>query len=132
MPAIHFRTTVDAEPERVYDASRPRRASPATGPTSSRCPGKRAPSPAWASALTGPRRWRCASTSSSRPGACRWTPVGGFHGWIGTSITWRLEPADGGRTVVNFEHGGWPKQAADGEMAMCGYTWAMIIDRLGH
>ena len=25
-----------------------------------------------------------------------------------------------------------PKQAADGEMAMCGYTWAMIIDRLGN
>jgi uncharacterized protein YndB with AHSA1/START domain len=89
MPAIHFRTTVDAEPERVYDAL---------------------------------------ATQEGLAG--NWTPVGGFPGWIGTSITWRLEPADDGRTVVNFEHGGWPEQAADGEMAMCGYTWAMIIDRL--
>ena len=61
-----------------------------------------------------------------------WTPVGGFPGWIGTSISWRLESAEDGRTVVHFEHGGWPDQAAESEMAMCGYTWAMIIDRLGN
>jgi len=28
---------------------------------------------------------------------------------------------------VKFEHGGWPDHAADGEMAMCGYTWAMSL-----
>ena len=59
-----------------------------------------------------------------------WTPVGGFPGWIGTSIVWELEPADGGGTVVHFRHVGWPEGEADGEMAMCGYTWAMIIARL--
>jgi hypothetical protein len=57
-----------------------------------------------------------------------WSPVGGFPGWIGTSITWTVESADDGGTVVHFTHGGWPDQAAEGEMAMCGYTWAMIID----
>lgn len=31
---------------------------------------------------------------------------------------------------MHFTHTGWPEEAADGEMAMCGYTWAMIIDRL--
>jgi hypothetical protein len=33
--------------------------------------------------------------------------------------------------VVHFTHAGWPDEAADGEMAMCGYTWALIIERLG-
>jgi len=59
-----------------------------------------------------------------------WTPVGGFPGWIGTTIEWRLEPADEGGTTVHFAHSGWQDEQADGEMAMCGYTWAMIIDRL--
>jgi Activator of Hsp90 ATPase homolog 1-like protein len=59
-----------------------------------------------------------------------WTPVGGFPGWIGTTIAWELEPAEDGGTIVQFSHRGWPDEAADGEMARCGYTWAMIIDRL--
>ena len=41
-------------------------------------------------------------------------------------FTWGF---DGG-TVVHFEHAGWQDEQAHGEMAMCGYTWAMIIDRL--
>jgi uncharacterized protein YndB with AHSA1/START domain len=60
-----------------------------------------------------------------------WTPVGGFPGWIGTSIAWDLEPAEDGGTVLHFKHAGWPDAVADGEMARCGYTWAMIIERLG-
>jgi uncharacterized protein YndB with AHSA1/START domain len=59
-----------------------------------------------------------------------WTPIGGFPGWVGTSIDWTLEPADGGGTIVHFTHDGWSDEQAAGEMAMCGYTWAMIIDRL--
>ena len=31
---------------------------------------------------------------------------------------------------MHFAHGGWPDEQADAEMAMCAYTWAMIIDRL--
>jgi hypothetical protein len=31
---------------------------------------------------------------------------------------------------VHFEHTGWQDAQADSEMAMCAYTWAMIIDRL--
>ena len=41
-----------------------------------------------------------------------------------------LEPAEDGGTAVHFAHTGWQDEQADGEMAMCGYTWAMIIDRL--
>ena len=59
-----------------------------------------------------------------------WTPVGGFPGWVGTSIRWDLEPAEDGGTVVHFEYTGWQDEQAEGEMAMCGYTWAMIIERL--
>jgi len=46
-----------------------------------------------------------------------WTPVGGFPGWVGTAITWELEAAEDGGTVIHFTHAGWPDDAADGEMA---------------
>lgn len=43
----------------------------------------------------------------------------------GPGLGWRLVSASAQIA------GGWPDQEADGEMAMCGYTWAMIINRLG-
>ena len=105
-------------------------ASRATGPISSRSPTRPAAyakfgfGPDWAKTL----ELRVDALEPDR--RVEWTPVGGFEGWIGTAITWRLEPTDDGATIIHFTHGGWPEEAADGEMAMCGYTWAMIIDRL--
>lgn len=59
-----------------------------------------------------------------------WKLVGEFP--AGTARRSRgARAADDGRTVVNFEHGGWPDRGAADGIATCSHTWAMIIDRLG-
>jgi uncharacterized protein YndB with AHSA1/START domain len=130
MPSIHFRRTVDAAPDDVYRALATQEGlagnwtdqldvPEATGATARFGFG-----PDWAMVLE-------VRIDALEPGRrVVWTPTGGFDGWIGTTIEWELEPAEDGGTVVHFRHTGWPEAAADGEMAMCGYTWAMIIDRL--
>src|ERR687889_2003329 len=130
MPAIHFRTTVDAAPEAVYAALATQDGLAGNWTDQLDVPehtggvARFGFGPDWAKTLE-------LRIDALEPGRLvQWTPVGGFRGWIGTSITWRLEPADDGGTVVHFTHSGWPDEAADGEMAMCGYTWAQIIDRL--
>jgi uncharacterized protein YndB with AHSA1/START domain len=130
MPSIHFRKTVDASPDDVYEALATEAGLAGNWTDQLEVPadvGEVARfgfGPDWAKTLE-------VRIDALEPGRrVEWTPVGGFPGWVGTSIVWELEPADDG-TVVHFTHGGWPDQAADGEMAMCGYTWAMIIDRLG-
>jgi uncharacterized protein YndB with AHSA1/START domain len=130
MPSVHFRKTVEASPDDVYEALATQ--AGLAGNWTDQLEVAEEPGgvarfgfgPDWAKTLE-------VRIDALEPGRrVEWTPVGGFPGWVGTSIAWELEPADDGGTVVHFRHGGWPEQAADGEMAMCGYTWAMIIERL--
>jgi uncharacterized protein YndB with AHSA1/START domain len=130
MPGIHFRKTVDADPEAVYDALATQEGLAGNWTDQLAVPEEPGEvarfgfGPDWAKQLE-------VRIDALEPGRrIVWTPVGGFPGWVGTSIEWELTRAEGGGTVVQFRHTGWPEDAADGEMAMCGYTWAMIIDRL--
>ena len=130
MPAIHFRTTVDAEPGTVYDALATEEGLAGNWTDQLEVPEKAGAvarfgfGPDWAKTLE-------LRVDALEPGRhVEWTPVGGFPGWVGTTIRWDLEQAEDGGTVVHFQHTGWQDEQADGEMAMCGYTWAMIIDRL--
>jgi len=131
MPSIHFRRTVDASPDAVYQALATQEGLAGNWTDQLEVPEETGGvarfgfGPDWAKTLE-------VRIDALDPGhRVEWTPVVGFPGWIGTSISWELEPAEDGGTVVHFRHGGWPEEAADAEMAMCGYTWAMIIDRLG-
>jgi uncharacterized protein YndB with AHSA1/START domain len=130
MPDIHFRTTITAAPEAVYEALATEEGLAGHWTDQLEVPGRTGEiarfgfGPDWAQTLE-------VRIDALDPGRrVVWTPVGGFPGWVGTTIEWRLEPAGDGGTVVRFSHTGWPEAEADGEMAMCGYTWAMIIDRL--
>jgi uncharacterized protein YndB with AHSA1/START domain len=130
MPSIHFRTTVAGSPDDVYRALATEEGLAGNWTDQLDVPedtggvARFGFGPDWDKTLE-------LRIDALEPGRrIEWTPVGGFPGWIGTSIAWDLEPADGGGTVVHFTHGGWPEAAAEGEMAMCGYTWAMIIERL--
>jgi uncharacterized protein YndB with AHSA1/START domain len=130
MPSIHFRKTVDASPDHVYEALATQDGLAGNWTDQLDVPEEQGGiarfgfGPDWSKTLE-------LRIETLEPGRrVEWTPVAGFPGWIGTSITWDLEPAEGGGTVVQFTHGGWPEEAAEGEMAMCGFTWAMIIDRL--
>jgi uncharacterized protein YndB with AHSA1/START domain len=56
-----------------------------------------------------------------------WRCTGGPDEWVGTTVRWRLRPADSG-TSVRFEHVGW--RSTDGELAGCSYVWAQVLARL--
>jgi uncharacterized protein YndB with AHSA1/START domain len=130
MPSIHFSTTVDAPPEAVYEALTTAEGLAGHWTDQLEVPEEEGGTarfgfgPAWAQTL----ELRVDELDPAR--SVVWTPTGGFPGWVGTSIRWRLEPSEDGGTVLGFRHTGWPDAEADGEMARCGYTWAMIVDRL--
>lgn len=130
MPSIHFRTTVDGSPDDVYRALATQDGLAGNWTDQLEVPEEPGGTarfgfgPDWEMTLE-------VRVDALDPGRrVEWTPTGGFPGWIGTTIAWDLEPAGDGGTVVHFTHRGWPDEAADGEMATCGYTWAMIIERL--
>jgi uncharacterized protein YndB with AHSA1/START domain len=130
VPTIHFRTTVDGPPEAVYRALTTEEGLAGNWTDQLEVPEETGGTarfgfgPDWAMTLE-------VRVDALEPGRrVVWTPTGGFPGWIGTSIEWDLEPGEDGMTALHFVHRGWPDEAADGEMATCGYTWAMIIARL--
>ena len=130
MPGIHFRKTIDADPEAVFEALATEEGLAGHWTDQLDVPGETGAvakfgfGPDWAKTL------EVRIDALERGRRVVWTPVGGFPGWVGTSIEWTLAPAEDGGTLVGFRHTGWQDDQADGEMAMCGYTWAMIIDRL--
>lgn len=58
----------------------------------------------------------------------RWRSVGGFppH-WVGTTVTWKLTPADGS-TTVHFDHDGWASD--EGPLPAAAFTWGLLLERL--
>src|SRR6185437_4659678 len=130
MPSIHFRTTVAGPPEAVFRALATQEGLAGNWTDQLEVPEETGGiarfgfGPDWEATLE-------VRIDALEPGRrVQWTPTGGFPGWVGTTIIWDLEPDDDGGTTVRFTHAGWPDAAADGEMASCGYTWAMIIARL--
>jgi uncharacterized protein YndB with AHSA1/START domain len=130
MPSIHFQTTVAAPPADVYRALATQDGLAGNWTDQLEVPEEPGGiarfgfGPDWDLTLE-------VRIDALEPGRrVVWTPVGGFPGWVGTTITWDLEPAPDGGTVIHFRHADWPAAEADDEMARCGYTWAMIIDRL--
>src|SRR5215207_8889973 len=90
MPAIHFRTTVDAPPEDVYRALATQDGLAGNWTDQLEVPEQAGAvarfgfGPDWAKVLE-------LCIDALEPGQrVEWTPVGGFPGWVGTSIAWEL------------------------------------------
>src|SRR5687768_8101347 len=48
----------------------------------------------------------------------RWTCLGDFPHWAGTTVEWDLEPAPSGRgTMVRFRHDGWSAEYPESDYA---------------
>jgi uncharacterized protein YndB with AHSA1/START domain len=60
----------------------------------------------------------------------RWSDVGGFPGWEGTTITWEIVNAHDDHQEVRFSHVGWPESLPPSELASVNYTWGRIVGRL--
>ena len=60
----------------------------------------------------------------------RWSCLGDFPFWAGTSVDWELSAALTGGTTVLFRHEGWPEAYPVLEYAKVSYTWARIVGAL--
>ena len=65
-----------------------------------------------------------------RASRVRWTCLGDFPGWGGTTVTWEIGPGEAGSTTVMFKHEGWAGDMADEDLASVNYTWGGIVGRL--
>jgi uncharacterized protein YndB with AHSA1/START domain len=66
-----------------------------------------------------------------KPGkSVKWSSVGGFDAWKGTTITWDIVPSKEGGHEVHFSHDGWPAKVPPAELASVNYTWGRIVGRL--
>lgn len=59
--------------------------------------------------------------------AVKWLCLKGWEDWIGTRITFQLEPQDG-KTVLSFHHDGWEDYTPG--FASCSYDWAIFLRSL--
>lgn len=65
------------------------------------------------------------------PDMIRWSCLGDFPHWAGTTITWTLSPAPSGKgTAVAFNQDGWPTDYPDDDYARVNYTWGRIVGAL--
>lgn len=60
----------------------------------------------------------------------RWSCLGDFPFWAGTTVTWDLSAAATGGTTVLFRHDGWPDDYPEPDFAKVSYTWARILGAL--
>jgi hypothetical protein len=60
----------------------------------------------------------------------RWSCLGDFPFWAGTSVAWELSAAPTGGTTVLFRHEGWSEAYPELEYAKVSYTWARIVGAL--
>ena len=62
------------------------------------------------------------------PALAHLTCIAGPEEWPGTELAFRIEPANGGGTIVRFWHGGWAYE--NGALPRCSFRWAMFLDSL--
>jgi len=61
----------------------------------------------------------------------RWSCLGDFPHWAGTTVTWTLSSASSGDgTAVAFSHAGWAADYPESEYARVNYTWGRIVGAL--
>lgn len=124
-PLMHS-VTVDAEPEKIYEAistagglasfwTRDSRAEPEVGSIAR-------------FGFGGPElEMRVEELAPGR--LVRWSTHSGFPGWEGTTVTWEIVPSPHGQEV-RFCHDGWPAEMPQAELASVNYTWGRIAGRL--
>lgn len=63
-----------------------------------------------------------------------WTCMSDFpmepYRWRGTRVTWDLASDDHGHTILQFQHGNWPDDLAQTDLASTAYTWSRVVTAL--
>jgi uncharacterized protein YndB with AHSA1/START domain len=59
-----------------------------------------------------------------------WSCVGDWAYWKGTTMTWEIEPSDGGGSRLMFRHDRWPEDHPEGDFASVNFVWGQVVGRL--
>ncbi len=124
MADIQHRITIDAAPDRVFDAltlseglqswwSRDSSATPEIG------------SVAVFKFVQGTIVFRMRIEELVPGKRVAWLCQGDLQEWEGTQLTWELEPTEGGGTDLRFAHKGWA--STEGEYPRCNTTWGHLM-----
>jgi uncharacterized protein YndB with AHSA1/START domain len=62
------------------------------------------------------------------PGEVTWRCVHGPGDSVGTTVSFKISPADKGRTLVELVHSGWPHTG--GNYRKCNTLWAVLLHHL--
>ncbi len=60
----------------------------------------------------------------------RWSCLGDFPFWAGTTVDWELSDGPSGGTMVLFRQAGWSDEYPELEYAKVNYTWGRIVGAL--
>jgi len=66
-------------------------------------------------------------TESKPDESITWECVASPHGWVGNTITFKLDDNEG-KTRVRFSHNGWKEE--DDFYAICTFTWGRFMESL--
>jgi hypothetical protein len=72
--------------------------------------------------------FRWAVRSGTSPDEVIWRCVQGPGDSVGTEVTFRILPADKGRTLIEFTHAGWPHTG--GNYRKCNTLWGILLHHL--
>ncbi|HKA12363.1 MAG TPA: SRPBCC domain-containing protein [Candidatus Dormibacteraeota bacterium] len=129
--AITLATTVNAAPERIFEAL-----STSAGLSSFWTGDSRAEPKLGSIAVFGfgPTRLEMRVDALESGRRVAWTCMNDFpmepHCWPGTTVAWELTEQQGGQTAVLLEHGGWPDSLEQRGVASTAFTWARILQAL--
>lgn len=73
-------------------------------------------------------RMRIDALESAR--LARWSCLGDFPYWAGTTVSWELSDGPSGGTLVLFRQGGWAEDYPELDYAKVNYTWGRIVGAL--
>ena len=57
-----------------------------------------------------------------------WTCLGDYEEWNGTTLTWRCEPTEDGKTVLHLAHAGWASTEKEyPQCPQCNTSWGHLL-----
>jgi uncharacterized protein YndB with AHSA1/START domain len=124
MADIHELITIEASPDRLYDAVATAQGLASWWTSDVQVNGKSITLGFEGHSVI----FRMSVELARRPEQIEWQCTGEAPEWTGTHLSFQFRPGQDGGTDVHLTHSGW-KSASD-YMAQCTYAWAHVLDRL--
>ena len=126
MTEIAHEIKIKAAPDKVFAALST--ANGLKGWYSAHVEGDGRPGHTWRFGFTERPTFKWEVTESTSPKRVVWTCFEGPNDAVGTKVTVELSQHESGRTLVEFEHAGWP--GTHGNYRKCNTYWGLLLHHL--